>query len=155
MEFMRLFQVILLISSIFFLDLNFNHSKSVEKFKWPKAIFTKENLGFTTAVWDNTQYVGFVYSLSRVDKQKHQAAVYNALENLPDLIKVSKWFNKKKKIMGAIRVVASEPISGGYCRYYQVVIKKKKKIKHKVFQACKLIGSVGWTFRGGYWGEKP
>mgnify|MGYP001441192020 FL=1 len=57
--------------------------------------------------------------------------------------------------MGAVRVLASEPISGGYCRYYQVVIQKKKKIKHKVFQACKFIGSANnWTFRGG-WGEKP
>ena len=154
MEFMRLFQVILLISSIFFLDLNFNHSKSVEKFKWPKAIFTKENLGSTNVVWNGTQYVGFQYSLSRVDKQKHQAAVYNALENLPDL-EVSKWFNKKKKIMGAVRVLASEPISAGYCRYYQVVIQKKKKIKHQVFQACKRIFSLDWSFRGGYWGEKP
>jgi len=154
MELMRLFLAILWISSIFFLDLNFNHSKSVEKFKWPKAIFTKENLGFVNSMWDGTQYVGFVYSLSRADKQKHQAAVYNALENLPDL-KVSKWFNKKKKIMGAVRVVASQPISGGYCRYYQVVIQKKKKIKHRVFQACKYINSEGWSFRGGYWGEKP
>ena len=57
--------------------------------------------------------------------------------------------------MGAVRVVASAPISGGYCRYYQVVIKKKKKIKHKVFQACKHITGEGWSFRGGYWGEKP
>jgi hypothetical protein len=127
----------------------------VEKFKWPKAIFTRENLGRTNVGWDGTQYVGFVYSLSRVDKQKHQAAVYNALENLRDL-KVSKWFNKKKKIMGAVRVLASEPVSGGYCRYYQVVIQKKKKIKHKVFQACKFIGTANyWSFRGGYWGEKP
>lgn len=155
MELMRLFLAILWISSIFFLDLNFNHSKSVEKFKWPKAIFTRENLGRTNVGWDGTQYVGFVYSLSRVDKQKHQAAVYNALENLRDL-KVSKWFNKKKKIMGAVRVLASEPVSGGYCRYYQVVIQKKKKIKHKVFQACKFIGTANyWSFRGGYWGEKP
>ena len=112
MELMRLFLAILWISLIFFLDLNFNHSKSVEKFKWPKAIFTKENLGRTNARWDGTQYVGFVYSLSRVDKQKHQAAVYKALEDLPDL-KVSKWFNTNKKIMGAVRILASHPISGG------------------------------------------
>ena len=85
-----------------------------------KAIFTRENLGRTNVGWDGTQYVGFVYSLSRVDKQKHQAAVYNALENLRDL-KVSKWFNKKKKIMGAVRVLASEPVSVGYCRYYQKI----------------------------------
>ena len=149
-----IYKSILIFICLFFLDLNFNHSKSVEQFKWPKAIFTKENLGFVARLWDNTQYVGFVYSLSRMDKQKHQAAVYNALENLPDL-KVSKWFNKKKKIMGAVRVVASEPISGGYCRYYQVVIQKKKKIKHKVFQACKRMTGLDWTFRGGYWGEKP
>ena len=154
MELMRLFLAILWISSIFLLDLNFNHSKSVEKFKWPKAIFTKENLGRTNVGWDGTQYVGFVYSLSRMDKQKHQAAVYKALEDLPDL-KVSKWFNTNKEIMGAVRILASEPISGGYCRYYQVVIQKKKKIKHKVFQACKYIGSGDWSFRGGGWGEKP
>ena len=155
MELMRLFLAILWISSIFFLDLNFNHSKSVEKFKWPKAIFTKENLGWAYKSWDNTQYIGFGFlSLSKMDKQKHQAAVYNALENLPDL-KVSKWFNKKKKIMGAVRILASHPISGGYCRYYQVVIQKKKKINHKVFQACKRMTGLDWTFRGGYWGEKP
>ena len=56
--------------------------------------------------------------------------------------------------MGAVRVLASEPISGGYCRYYQVVIQKKKKIKHQVFQACKYINNWPWVFRGG-WGEKP
>ena len=95
---MRLFQVILLISSIFFLDLNLNHSKSAEKFKWPKAIFTKERLGSVDNRWNKAQYPGFYHlSLSRVDKQKHKVAVYFALENLPDF-KVSKWFNKKKKL---------------------------------------------------------
>ena len=154
---MKFSQVILLINILFLFTFEFSHSNSKEKFQFitemPKPpLYNKDNLGWVGSVWSRRQYIGA--SLSYEDGQKHRAAVYNTLDNLPDL-KVSSWFNKDKKLMGAIRVLESEPISGGYCRYYQVVIQKNSKIRNKVIQGCKYIGGGGWSFKGGGLFEKP
>jgi len=146
-----------LINILFLFTFEFSHSNSKEKFKFitkmPKPpLYNNDNLGSVGFLWSRRQYIGA--SLSYEDKQKHRAAVYNTLDNLSDL-KISSWFNMDKKLMGAIRVLQSHPISGGYCRYYQVVIQQKKKIRNKVIQGCKYIGSEGWSFQGGGLFEKP
>ena len=111
----------------------------------PIPVFSKKGLGWVGDGWNGIQYVGFVYLLSKEDKLQHRATVKFVLENLPDM-KIATWYSKKKKAMGKVRAVQSFPISGGYCRYYQVLIQVKKKARAAVYQACKYMGSVDWSY---------
>ena len=122
--------------------------------KMPKPVFSKEGKGWVGDLWNGMQYVGFVYILSKEDKLQHQATVKFVLENLPDM-KVATWYNKKKKkAMGKVRAVESFPTSGGYCRYYQVLIQVKKKARTAVYQACKKNWSIDWSYDyGAYIGK--
>ena len=113
--------------------------------KMPIINFSREGKGWVGDYWNNIQYVGFVYHLSKEDKLQHQATVKFVLHNLPDM-KIATWYSKKKKAMGKVRAVESFPISGGYCRYYQVLIQVKKKARTAVYQACKRIGGVDWSY---------
>jgi len=121
----------------------------------PIPVFSKKGLGWVGDGWNGIQYVGFVYLLSKEDKLQHRATVKFVLENLPDM-KIATWYNKKKKkVMGKVRVVESLPISGGYCRYYQVLIQVKKKARTAVYQACKYMGSPDWSYDyGSYIGKR-
>ena len=123
--------------------------------KMPKPNFSREGKSWTGDLWNGIQYVGFVYLLSKEDKLQHQATVKFVLENSPDM-KIATWYNKKKKkAMGKVRVVESFPISSGYCRYYQVLIQVKKKARTAVYQACKRIGGVDWSYDyGRYIGKR-
>ena len=149
---MKLFHLIALICLLFVANCSTLETKSVETpsegfiTKMPIINYSKEELGWVIDSWNIIQYVGFVYHLSKEDKLQHQATVKFVLENSPNM-KIATWYNKKKKkAMGKVRVVESLPISGGYCRYYQVLIQVKKKARTAVYQACKYMGSPDWSY---------
>ena len=161
---MKLFHLIVLISLLFVAScsslIGTLETKPLETpsegfiTEMPKPDFSKEGLGWTGDSWNGIQYVGFLYLLSKEDKQQHQATVKFVLVNLPDM-KIATWYSKKKKAMGKVRAISSFPISGGYCRYYQVLIQVKKKAKTAVYQACKHIGSIDWSYDyGTYFGKQ-
>ena len=152
---MKLFHLIVLISLLFVAScsslIGTLETKPLETpsegfiTEMPKPDFSKEGLGWTGDSWNGIQYVGFLYLLSKEDKQQHQATVKFVLKNLPDM-KIATWYSKKKKAMGKVRAISSFPISGGYCRYYQVLIQVKKKAKTAVYQACKNDWIPGWSY---------
>ena len=157
---MKLFHLIALISLLFVANCSTLETKSVETpsegfiTKMPIINYSKEGLGWVIDGWNILQYVGFAYHLSKEDKLQHEATVKFVLENLPDM-KIATWYSKKKKAMGKVRAISSFPISGGYCRYYQVLIQVKKKAKTAVYQACKHIGSIDWSYDyGTYFGKQ-
>ena len=158
---MKLFHLIALINLLFVASCTTLFvTKSVETpsegfiTKMPIINYSKEGLGWVGGDWNTIQYVGFVYHLSKEDKLQHEATVKFVLHNLPDM-KTATWYSKKKKAMGKVRAVESFPISGGYCRYYQVLIQVKKKARTAVYQACKRIGGVDWSYDyGRYIGKR-
>ena len=85
------------------------------------------------------------FKLKKDEKQKHQSAVFYALENVPNGVIVS-WYSDQRLANGKVRIVHSYQISGGYCRTYQAYIKIKNKSKHMTNNACKYIGVSTWLF---------
>ena len=154
---MKLFHLIVLISLLFVAScVTERVATPKDGFikKMPKPNYSREGKGWTGDYWNTKQYVGFVYNLSREDKLQHRATVKFVLVNLPDM-KIATWYSKKKKAMGKVRAISAFPISGGYCRYYQVLIQVKKKAKTAVYQACKHIGSIDWSYDyGTYFGKQ-
>ena len=155
---MKLFHLIALISLLFVANCGTLETKSVETpsegfiTKMPIINFSREGKGWVGDYWNNIQYVGFVYHLSKEDELQHRATVKFVLENLPDM-KISTWYSRKEKAMGKVRVVQSFSRSAGYCRYYQVLIQVKKKARTAVYQACKSM-DYNWRYDyGRYWGK--
>jgi len=158
---MKLFQLILSISIIFISACSTFETRSVKTPSkgfisvMPEPFFDEKTLGRyadMTHGWYIFQYLGF--NLSTEDKKKHKTTVMFALENIPDM-KVASWYNKKKITMGKVRVIESYSLSGGYCRYYQVLIQKKQAAKTAVYLACKEDWLPNWGFNyGSHIGQK-
>ena len=101
------------------------------------------------SVWINSrQSLGFY--LSSVDNRRHYNTVISALENDPSKIERT-WYNKNKRIMGKVKIITGFPISGGYCKYYQILIQKKTKALSEIYLGCKYIGAENWSFDYDWW----
>jgi len=90
-----------------------------------------------------TQFLRF--SLKKEEKKMHESAVFFALTST-DNGKVTSWYSKDRLAAGKVRIIHSYPISGGYCRTYQALIKVNGKQRHTTNNACKYIGSPSWSF---------
>lgn len=90
-----------------------------------------------------TQFLRF--KLNREEKKMHESAVFFALTNTENG-KIVSWYSKKRLAAGKVRVIHSYPISGGYCRTYQALIKVNGKERHMTNNACKYIGTASWSF---------
>jgi|TARA_B110000977_G_C10661128_1_gene331895 surface antigen len=83
--------------------------------------------------------------LSKQDQKKQAQAVYFALDNLEEG-KVVAWHTMKADTHGFVKVVASYPHGGGYCRVIFTQIKKKDKVRDFKETACKDVAYHGWQF---------
>ena len=160
MEVMRLFQIILVLSSLIFLTNCVGVSpdrvdiKKIKKErKLPKPNFLIPDAQYVTSgngsSWDLRQFMDFRFwsppYFNSKEARQHKAAVYTTLENMKDFEVVS-WYSKKRLASGKVRVIHSYPISGGYCRTYQAYIKLNGKERHMTNNACKYIGTASWSF---------
>ena len=83
--------------------------------------------------------------LSKQDQKKQAQAVYFALDNLEEG-KVVAWHTMKSDTHGFVKVVASYPHGGGYCRVIFTQIKKKDKVRDFKETACRDVAYQGWQF---------
>ena len=144
---MKLLKVIIILTSIFTSGITAqakNTPGETERSLMPLPNYLSDpQMNFPNALWRWTQYIGF--KLKKDEKQKHQSAVFYALENVPNGVIVS-WYSDQRLANGKVRIVHSYQISGGYCRTYQAYIKIKNKSKHMTNNACKYIGVSTWLF---------
>ena len=136
---MKLFQVIIISISIFFITLSSNSDTNMPSPKW----LEDERKSYVKYKFRYTQYMGFW--LKKEEKNSHKSAVYYMLDNAQNG-KIVAWYSSSRLVSGKVRVIQSYPISSGYCRMYQSYIRFKNKYDHMTNNACKLIGSNSWFF---------
>ena len=150
MEDMRLFRVIILLSSILLLQNCASNGVNTVKetqgkfLEMPAPVMLSESqlMSFTGMLWNGIQYMRF--SLNNEEKRLHQSAVYHALNNA-EIGATTNWYSKKRLAGGKVRVIHQFPISGGYCRTYQAFIQLNGAKRHMTNNACKGFGER-WTF---------
>ena len=112
----------------------------------PDPIFLGDDLKYSMPLFffRKTQFLRF--SLSRVEKEQHKAAVFFMLNNTPNGV-ITAWHSAKRNLVnGQVRVIHSYPISGGYCRTYQAYIKVNGTERHMTNNACKNSFNITWAF---------
>jgi hypothetical protein len=111
----------------------------------PAPIFFGDDIKYSMPafIWRQTQFMRF--RLKKDEKKMHKSAVFFMLNNTSNGEVVS-WYSEKRQADGKVRVIHSYPISGGYCRTYQAYIKLNGAERHMTNNACKYIGSLGWSF---------
>ena len=119
-----------------------NTSKSLSSQKSVSHNYT--HAGTSVEVWYNFMRHN-MSKLSKQDQKKQDKAVYFALDNLEEG-KVVAWHNVEADTHGFVKVVASYPHGGGYCRVIFTQIKKKDKVRDFKETACKDVAYHGWQF---------
>ena len=163
MEDMRLFQIILALSSFLFLTnctgispQEVNISKVKKERKLPKPNFFIPDAIYVTAGgghrWDLRQFMGFRSWLSPSfnDKEsnQHKSAVHVALTHAKDFEIVS-WYSESRDAGGKIRPIFTYTTNGSLCRDYQSLLFIEEKARSKTFTACKGLAWDGLLFN--YW----
>ena len=150
MENMRLFKVITVLISLLLCTSASAGSKTPGDAKgfigeMPPPQWLGDDLKYSMPafLFRRTQFMRF--SLNKVEKKMHESAVFFALTST-DNGKVTSWYSKDRLAAGKVRIIHSYPISGGYCRTYQALIKLNGKQRHTTNNACKYIGSPSWSF---------
>ena len=119
-----------------------NTTKSLSSQKSVSHNYTHAGTG--VEVWYNFMRNN-MGKLTNEDREKQDQAVYFALDNLEEG-KVVAWHNMKSDTHGFVKVVASYPHGGGYCRVVFTQIKKKDKIRDFKETACRDVAYQGWQF---------
>ena len=119
-----------------------NTTKSLSSQKSVSHNYTHAGTG--VEVWYNFMRNN-MGKLTNDDRAKQDQAVYFALDNLEEG-KVVAWHNMKSDTHGFVKVVASYPHGGGYCRVVFTQIKKKDKIRDFKETACRDVAYQGWQF---------
>jgi hypothetical protein len=111
----------------------------------PTPMFFGDDIKYSMPafLWRQTQFLRF--RLKKDEKKMHKSAVFFMLQSAGNGEIVS-WYSEKRLASGKVRVIHSYPISGGYCRTYQAYIKLNGAERHMTNNACKYIGSLGWSF---------
>ena len=147
---MKLLKVIIILSSLFVFGVNADGKDLKETegvfLKMPDPIFLGDDLKYSMPLFffRKTQFLRF--SLSKVEKEQHKAAVFFMLNNTPNGV-ITAWHSAKRNLVnGKVRVIHSYPISGGYCRTYQAYIKVNGAERHMTNNACKKSFNITWVF---------
>ena len=146
---MRLFKVIIVLSSILFWTTAHAGSKPTEHngtigdMPAPRWLGDELKYSMPAYLFRKTQFMRF--RLNKTEKKLHESAVFFALSNA-ETGKIVSWYSKKRLANGKVRIIHSYPISGGYCRTYQAYIKLNGKERHMTNNARKYIGSPSWSF---------
>ena len=145
---MRLFKVIIVLSSILFGpahagNMPTEHQGTIGDMPAPRLLGDDLKYSMPAYLFRKTQFMRF--RLNQTEKKLHESAVFFMLNEVPNG-KIVSWYSKKRLANGKVRVIHSYPISGGYCRTYQAYIKLNGKERHMTNNACKYIGSPSWSF---------
>lgn len=150
MEDMRLFRVIIVLSSLIFL--NNCASNGVQTVRETQGSFNKDMpeigslgekyLSMPGMLWNGVQYLRF--NLNEQEKMLHQSAVYHTLNNV-EIGVITSWHSTERLSTGRVRVVHEYPESSGYCRVYQSYIELNGAKRHMTNKACKLAWH-DWVF---------
>ena len=149
MEDMKLFRIILVLSSLIFIsncvgitsqkvDIN----KVKKERKLPTPVLFKPNAIYVTTgngeMWNLRHFMSF----------RFWSPPYFSLTNTENG-KIVSWYSKKRDAGGKVRPLFTYGINSGICRDFQVLLYIEKKARHKTFTACKSIGQLDWNFN--YW----
>ena len=148
---MRLFKVIIVLSSLFVLSNTalaasnnpVDTNGTIGSMPTPTLLGNDLKYSMPAYLFRYTQFMRF--RLNKTEKKLHESAVFFALTNA-DNGKIVSWYSKKRLANGKVRIIHSYPISGGYCRTYQAYIKVNGKERHTTNNACKYIGTPSWSF---------
>ena len=155
-EDMRLFRVIILLTSFLFLanctaTAGGSHTLSLKETEGHFIDINKAPLNLDNEIigvapgflWNASQFLRF--NLNKEEKLMHRSAVYHALNNTKNG-EVTKWYGKDRNSAGVVRVIHSYPESRGYCRVYQSFIKLNGATRHMTNNACMHGGYNIWRF---------
>ena len=136
MEDMKLFQIILVLSSFFVLtncvgvspqkvDIN----KIKKERKLPKPDFFIPDAQYVTTgngdTWDLRHFMDFRFwsppFFNSKETKQHKSAVYMALEHVKDFEVVS-WYSKSRDAGGKVRPLFTYGINSSTCRDFQVLL---------------------------------
>ena len=163
MEDMRLFQIILVLSSFLFLTNcagispdKVNISKVKKERKLPKPNFFIPDAIYVTAGgghrWDIRQFMDFRFwshpYFNDKEAYQHKSAVHMALTHARDFEIVS-WYSKDRDAGGKVRPIFTYTTNGSLCRDYQSLLFIGEKARSKTFTACKGLAWNGLLFN--YW----
>ena len=163
MEVMRLFQIILVLSSLILLtncvgvspdkvDIN----KIKKERKLPKPNFLIPDAQYVTSGngtrWDLRQFMDFrIWSqpyFNSKETMQHKSAVHTELTHLKDFEIIS-WYSESRDAGGKIRPIFTYGINSSLCRDFQALLYIEKKARSKTFTACKFAFGNGFHFN--YW----
>ena len=148
---MRLFQIILVLSSFLFLTNcagispdKVNISKVKKERKLPKPNFFIPDAIYVTAGgghrWDIRQFMYFRFwsppYFNDKEAYQHKSAVHMALTHARDFEIVS-WYSKDRDAGGKVRPIFTYTTNGSLCRDYQSLLFIGEKARSKTFTACK------------------
>ena len=154
---MKLFQIILVLSSFFVLTncvgvspQKVDIDKIKKERKLPKPDFFIPDAQYVTTgngdSWDLRHFMDFRFwsppFFNSKETKQHKSAVYMALEHVKDFEVVS-WYSKSRDAGGKVRPLFTYGINSSTCRDFQVLLYIGKKARSKTFTACK--------FNWGYW----
>ena len=160
---MRLFQIILVLSSFLFLTNcagispdKVNISKVKKERKLPKPNFFIPDAIYVTAGgghrWDIRQFMDFRFwsppYFNDKEAYQHKSAVHMALTHARDFEIVS-WYSKDRDAGGKVRPIFTYTTNGSLCRDYQSLLFIGEKARSKTFTACKRLAWNGLLFN--YW----
>ena len=163
MEAMRLFQIILVLSS-FILITNcvgvspdkVDIKKIKKERKLPKPNFLTPDAQYVTSGtgsnWDLRQFMDFRFwsppYFNSKESRQHKSAGYTMLENMKDFEVVS-WYSESRDAGGKVRPIFTYVINSSLCRDFQVLLYINEKARSKTFTACKGLAWDGFLFN--YW----
>ena len=157
MEVMKLFQIILVLSSLLLINCVGVHPQKVDinkikkERKLPTPDFFIPDAQYITSgngsSWDLRQFLDFRFFsppfFNSKETKQHKAAVYMAIKHMKDFEVVS-WYSETRDAGGKVRPIFTYFINSSTCRDFQVLLYIGKKARSKTFTGCKFV----W----GYWG---
>ena len=160
MEAMRLFQIILVLSSFILItncvgvspqkvDIN----KIKKERKLPQPNFLIPDAQYVTSgngsSWDLRHFMDFRFwsppYFNSKEARQHKAAVYTTLENMKDFEIVS-WYSESRDAGGKVRPIFTYGINSSLCRDFQVLLYIEQKARSKTFTACKFAFGTCFYF---------
>ena len=162
MEDMKLFRIILVLSSLLILTncvgvhpQKVDISKIKKERKLPEPNFFIPDAQYKTtgqgSSWNLRQFMDFRFwsppFFNSKEQKQHKAAVHMALNHVKNLEVVS-WYSKSRDAGGKIRPIFTYGINSSTCRDFQVLLYIEKKARSKTFTGCKFVWGY-WNFN--YW----
>ena len=159
---MKLFQIILVLSSFFVLTncvgvspQKVDIDKIKKERKLPKPDFFIPDAQYVTTgngdTWDLRHFMDFRFwsppFFNSKETKQHKSAVYMALEHVKDFEVVS-WYSKSRDAGGKVRPLFTYGINSSKCRDFQVLLYIENIARSKTFTSCKFSWGY-WAFN--YW----